>query len=199
MTMGTVTVQDQQALLDATAVHEVGHAVMRWIVGWPATEVFADYGHGFCKGTGNRVLASDLLMVTLAGYAAELPFGTIDWETSRTDDFELAKQILLEDPYLRLVPNGRDIVDATIVESLDWHFKYVRELLWPHFDFIDSLSVILATVRRLSPRQVAAYLREYSKTNSNGNRLSQTNNAGTADRCGTLHEGRATLRSVEGR
>jgi hypothetical protein len=68
---GTETLDDRVARRDS-AVHEAGHAVMRFIRGLPLTAIELDAdNNGRCGGTGRLVRADDVLLVTLAGYAAE--------------------------------------------------------------------------------------------------------------------------------
>jgi hypothetical protein len=61
--------------LEDAARHEAGHAVMRWLVGLPATKLtISQDGAGFCEGSGKRVFVYDFLRVTLAGLAAEIGY-----------------------------------------------------------------------------------------------------------------------------
>lgn len=55
------------ATLADTACHEAGHAVMRWLVGLPATaiHVYAE-GEGLCEGTGRRIVTAAHLSVLLS-------------------------------------------------------------------------------------------------------------------------------------
>src|SRR5262249_5392394 len=64
--------------LEQVARHEAGHAVMRWLVGWPATSLTArPDGSGLTVGTGRHVQVWDALRVTLAGPAAEAGYGVV--------------------------------------------------------------------------------------------------------------------------
>src|ERR1051325_86563 len=100
--VGSVTDYDR---LEAAACHEAGHAVMRWLVGLPATKLtITEDGAGFCEGTGKRVSVKSLLVVTLAGLAAEIGYGVcpLDWERTRTDDLDEALGLLARTPWLTL-------------------------------------------------------------------------------------------------
>jgi hypothetical protein len=146
-------------LLENAACHEAGHAVMRWLVGLPATKLtISEDGSGFCEGTGKRVLVDDLLRVTLAGLAAEIGYGVIplDWERTRTADLYEALGLLARAPWL--TPPS---VDPNI--ALRDHFRAVCEELFPHAELVDDIARQLMEKREVSARAVAAFCREYRR------------------------------------
>lgn len=63
--------------INTIAQHEAGHAVMRWVLGLPATELTADDEGGLCAGTGRRIWISDEILVMLAGVAVESGYGVV--------------------------------------------------------------------------------------------------------------------------
>src|SRR4029453_18378309 len=61
--------------LEHAAHHEAGHAVMRRLVGGPATPLrLREDGSGECGGTGRAVDPLEHLRVTLAGPVAEIEY-----------------------------------------------------------------------------------------------------------------------------
>ena len=98
--------------LEAAACHEAGHAVMQWLVGWPATKLtISEDGSGFCAGTGKRVFVLDFLPVTLAGPAVEAGYGVVplDWEKSRAADLDEARVLLARTAWLTLPSRDPDV------------------------------------------------------------------------------------------
>jgi hypothetical protein len=70
------------ATLNAIACHEAGHAVMRVLRGYPATELTATEDRGFCAGTGRLIRVEDEILINLAGFAVEYGYGLCDIDLS---------------------------------------------------------------------------------------------------------------------
>lgn len=147
---------------------------MRWLRGMPAGELTAFVtGDGFCAGSGKRVRSEDLLLVSLAGYAAEAGCFAerLDLERTREiSDFIQARELIESTPLLRgfvaidgeLRP-GAELRQESVEEALKRHFLWASELIWEHYPFLEMLAWRLADAGRLSARQVAATLREYGR------------------------------------
>jgi hypothetical protein len=122
-----------------TAIHEAGHAVMKWLRGIPATDIHVGDGDGFVAPSFTEVRNEDNLLYTLAGLVAEvayldrlnasneldeyneqverhlyLPFA-INLEKSQTNDLDIARQILEKALHLRirLPDNWQEIPTGT--------------------------------------------------------------------------------------
>lgn len=159
------------ALKDMAATHEAGHAVMRWLLGLPATGLTAGEGVGFCAGTGDTIRADDAMKLSLAGYASQwgCVAGKIDlknevaFSDDPANDFNEALRLLREHPRLKRiarVESGRPVyVDD--LESLQSHFDEVREMLFPFAEAIDNIAVPLGQEGTLSAKRVAAILKDY--------------------------------------
>jgi hypothetical protein len=151
-------VEDDE-LLDLAATHEAGHAVMRWLCGWPATRLMAaGNGTGRCEGTGRRVGISDKLRAMLAGPAAEAGYGIfeLDWTETRFADFDEARRIL--GGAFWLIQAGEDVEAA-----FRRHFGAVCEELWPYADLVEEIAWRLTKQGALSAQAVAALCREYRR------------------------------------
>jgi hypothetical protein len=108
-----------------------------------------DY-HGECGGTGQMFPATDVLLVTLAGYAAESGFGTAHVDFSGAcADFEYARSILASAGWLR---HHSETVD----DALTRYFYEACEFLQPHADAIDRLQTLLLTRSQVPAELVAA-------------------------------------------
>lgn len=169
--MASINVQ----LLTDTAYHEAGHAVMRWLLGWPCTELMASEGDGYCAGTGRKIRVNDRLLITLAGFAAEAGCmaDAVNLSASQTDDFNEARQLLQRCEWLRLRPDvddeGKPTVHIESVEAaLRRHFAQACDVLFPHALFIEEIALRLARERKLSARVVAGMCRSYRRRLSEG-------------------------------
>jgi hypothetical protein len=152
-------------ITDATAQHEAGHAVMRWLRGWPATEVGIDgAGAGHCAGTGRTVRSDDQLWVTLAGFAAESWCGVcgVDVLNSRTADFDKARGLLRDALWRLSMVDGRP-AQLTVDEALVRRFESTCEMLWPYMELVERVAERLSAEGRLSARTVAAVCREFDR------------------------------------
>lgn len=154
--------------LETIALHEAGHAVMRWLRGLSATDVTANDDGGFCAGTGRAVHSESELLVSLAGFAVECGYavgGRIDLAHSHGDDFDHARRILSETEYLRFRVNADrsgvfvQDVDAALLR----YFARAGVELLPYSDLIEDIGQRLQIEGRLSARTVAAICREYVK------------------------------------
>ncbi len=148
-------------ITDATAYHEAVHAVMRWIVGLPATEVTAGRDGGHCGGTGRSVSAEGKLWVALAGFAVEAGYGVAppDLPKCAGSDFDRARDILAGHEWLRA--SGKRVLG--VEAALQRAFSQAGELLLARVDLVENVAQRLMYERRLSARQVAAMCREYSR------------------------------------
>ena len=70
------------------AEHEAAHAVMRWLRGLPATDVYVEETGGFTDGTGRRVDPENNVLVALAGFAWETGCGMCEPDWTQVDGFE---------------------------------------------------------------------------------------------------------------
>lgn len=137
------------------AYHEAGHAVMRWLRGWPLTALTArEDGSGLCAGTGRRVRAFEHIEVLLAGPAAEVGifWERLDWERSRFNDFDDAREVM------RALGCYAD-VEAALRDE----FKKVAVRLADYSDLIETIADRLYVTGSLSARAVAAYCREHGR------------------------------------
>ena len=137
-------------LLAATARHEAGHAVMRYLVGLPCTEISIDVnapGNGFCAGTGRLVAPWDLLLVDLAGPVAEVyPYSVIP-EGSVDEDFRHACEIV----------DGAFAGDRTV---LAFACAEAKELIGRHFGVVATLGELLLDLQVVAAEEVAALCRD---------------------------------------
>ena len=163
MTRGKAEPEANRIDLDTIAIHEAGHAVMRWLRGLPATELTASDDGGLCGGTGREVRRDHVLYVLLGGPVVENGYGivgTLDFARCGSNDFERAKALLAgaEDWLCR---DGLRVL--TIDEALAYHFDRACDLLCPHIELVDAIGGRLAAEGRLSARRVAALCREYGR------------------------------------
>ncbi|RPJ79558.1 MAG: hypothetical protein EHM13_13280 [Acidobacteria bacterium] len=153
------------------AQHEAAHAVMRWLLGLPATALSVQDGGGVCEGTGRREPAGDVLMVFLAGYAPEADytaFGVPDLspqDTRDVYDIKCAREILTGRPWLcyRAGDRDREPTPLSVDEALCYHFERAAEILFDYCELIEFLGMRLDEAGALSARRVAATFREYRK------------------------------------
>ena len=158
-------------LLETTARHEAGHAVMRWCVGWPLTRLTAGEGEGLCEGTNRKRNPEDVLLVLLAGPAAEIGYRSgytlaqLDLAASSGDDFNEGRQLLRDHEWLRYVPADKlPLRVQTIEEALQRYFLAACDRLEQYRDLIEEdLGDRLAQEGTLSSRTVAAICREHEK------------------------------------
>jgi hypothetical protein len=124
---------------------------MRWIRGLPLTAIALDNdNNGRCGGTGRLVRADDVLLVMLAGYAAESDCGSADVDLSGAcNDFECARRILSAERWLRGGSQGID-------EALVYYFRLACELLQSHRGLIHELAAMLAAHGYVSAYNVRA-------------------------------------------
>lgn len=141
-----------------SAIHEAGHAVMRWIRGLPLTAIELDTDNkGRCAGSGRLVRADDVLLVMLAGYAAESGYGVADVNLTRECyDLDYGRMILTSERWLC----GSDTVD----DALAYYFHLACDLLRPHADLIQQLASKLTADGYLSADTVRATLRPCGPT-----------------------------------
>jgi hypothetical protein len=100
--------EESDDLLDATARHEAGHAVMRWILGLPATAISIEMdqpGNGFCAGTGKRIMLSpkDQALFALAGPVAEANGMRLSVTGCSGEDWDIARRLIARLPMMFIV------------------------------------------------------------------------------------------------
>ena len=164
------------SLIGKTAKHEAAHAVMRWLLGLPATRLELHDTGGLCHGSGKLIETRDELLVTLAGFAWEAGYllFDVDWVGSRSDDFDHARDILRRCPHLCLGFAASKRKNRVVTQNVDvalkrW-FRSAGQALLPHDDLIDVLGDELVLSRKLSARHVAAIMREHGEADLDSER-----------------------------
>jgi hypothetical protein len=151
--------------LQKAAEHEAAHAVMRWVRGLPATQLWANEdGSGYCDGHPRRARHDDVPYVVLAGYVPETGYGLAvpDFATSKVADFDRAREILESAEWL--VGYDAEAGNQRSVEAaLKEHFLYACDQLSEHIELVDAIADRLFESRRLSARTVAALCREHGR------------------------------------
>ena len=147
-------VQHGPSLNDLTpaAVHEAGHAVMRWRLGEvPGALCIHPDGSGFSapQAMGSVRPTHDLLLITLAGIAAEAGGFPVDLEDARFDDLDAARQLLTP---AYVAAHGLGTQD----DALHAYYEQARKLMWHDFDLVEGIAWHLENDRSLS----ADFLRE---------------------------------------
>lgn len=150
------------------AQHEAAHAVMRWILWLPATEILInDEGGGMCKGSGKRISLDKDVLVSLAGPAWEAGCcftDSIDLDgTLNFQDLIDAEAVIDKCVHLRMLVDGNEMIEKSTRESLRAWLKRAGELLFKHGDAVESIGARLEERRSLSAKSVAALLREHGK------------------------------------
>ena len=136
--------------LTHVAWHEAGHAVMRWRLGEPPGAIcLHPDGSGFSAPAtpGQLRPTHDLLLITLAGIAAEVGGRPIlNLETSKADDLDEALEMLTPD-YIawRFAPHTR-----TQQEALREYYEQARTLIWKDFDYVEAVAEALLAASSLS-------------------------------------------------
>jgi hypothetical protein len=128
-----------------------------------------DQTGGFVESiAGRRVLREELLSVCLAGFAVNdgygrgfLDFRHVHGEPG--DDIHEARRLIAAEWWLRVVIEGRKVVEQSVDDALCRHFLCVGERLVPYEELIVDIGGRLANEGRLSARAVAAMCREYAK------------------------------------
>lgn len=150
------------------AQHEAAHAVMRWILWLPATEILIDdEGGGMCKGSGKRISLDKDVLVSLAGPVWEVGcFSTESIDLDGTLNFQdliQAEAVINKCIALRYQVEDNKVIEKSTRESLRAWLKRAAELLFPHGDAVESIGARLEERRSLSAKSVAALLREHGK------------------------------------
>lgn len=153
------------------AVHEAGHAVMRWLRRTPAGAVyFTADGGGRCDGDGRRIDVESSLLINLAGFAAELGFGIFGWPESMptgVDDIERARELLSGSRWLRYRWDGSVTPPGVTLDSVDdallRHMARAGDMLCVHCDLVERIAERLEVDRAVSARSVAALCREHGR------------------------------------
>lgn len=144
------------------AIHEAGHAIMRWVRSLPSTAVWADEDGGLCEGCGKPIDAETHLLLLLAGFATEADYmllpERVNLPESDGDDFDKAWRLLHQSPHLR---NEGESMDDAIMR---WMIR-TGHALYPYRELVERLGFTLAERRHLSARSVAAIIREWRKRN----------------------------------
>ena len=159
------TMNDDQ-LRWITAMHEAGHAAMRWMLELPATNIYVSDGDGYCDGTEVRISGEQSILIALAGEAAETDYGTrfVDFSKSPCEDFDDAREVLSREFWLRLRPpdTQRDAELLEIDEALNIWFDRCCEMLQPHCSLIENIATA-AVDGYLSAQDLSFILEQYEK------------------------------------
>lgn len=159
---------DERCDLETICLHEAGHGVMRWVRGLPCTELTANEDGGLCAGTYRPARAEDLLLVTLAGFAAEsyCIAGDLDLDACRADDFDRAKTLIEHTEWMRIVgdPDTMTASVTTIEATIQRYWQRTCETLYPYMDIIERIAERLEQDRWISARSLAAMLRQHAHT-----------------------------------
>ena len=157
-------------MVDVIAAHEVGHAVMRWLRGWPAGELVVTESGGYNGRPGKKRLLKnatyfqDEMYVALAGHATKVGYGVLDPVDVRplykTKDIP-RDFVRARDMALALL--GKECGGDDLYRKLQREFDYTCQQLLPHACFIEGMAMRLARDGRMSARSVAAQLREYQR------------------------------------
>jgi hypothetical protein len=180
---GTVAIDATAAAeYDAVANHEAGHAIMRWLHGLPATtvEIFPA-GRGRVEGTGRRIPHRCYLLMSLAGYAAELGYVIVQdrtgslkicaprlvWDRDKQSpgsDLYRASSLLDSDWRLREKVNRKgECVPRDTEDVIQEYFALASDIIYEHLELLEILSNRLQADGILQPRTLAALCREYGK------------------------------------
>lgn len=155
--------------IETLAEHEAAHAVMRWLLGLPATEIWINDEGGLCEGSGEMIPCETAVLVKLAGVAWEagcIFTDLIDLANSHFQDLIEAEAILDKAVWLRFRVEDKKVIEESTSDSLRTWLKQAGELLFPHAFAVESIGASLANRRRLSAKTVAAFLREHGKRTS---------------------------------
>lgn len=176
------------------ATHEAGHAIMRWLRGYPATDVRVGEGDGYCAGTDKPIRHEDALLITLAGYAAESGYGiawvgpnypedlaaSLAWKSCDAHvDLNVARRILTDGPpWMRLSvevqqKDGGPPLDGpmeyhTVKVALFRYFERTCDELFRECHLVEALASELAERGELSGRKVGAFIRAWRRINTSG-------------------------------
>ncbi len=151
-----------------TAMHEAGHAAMRWMLELPATNIYVSDGDGYCDGTEARISGEQSLLIALAGEAVETDYGTrsVDFSKTPCEDFDDAREVLNVQFWLRLRPPDmqHDAKLLEIDEALSIWFDRCCEILQPHSSLIETIAAA-AVDGYLSARDLSVILEAYERQN----------------------------------
>jgi hypothetical protein len=146
-------------------VHEAAHAVMRCLVGLPATRLSLSDNGGLCEGTGRVCDVRQMLPVLLAGMACEIGYGLhrcgVDWQNTTFDDADKAREILNRCPQLLVIIRDGEPVFESVEAAMSRHLMQAGELLFPYALEIESLGLLLEQAGEMSARRVAAFMRHH--------------------------------------
>jgi|688.fasta_scaffold997559_1 hypothetical protein len=139
------------------ALHEAGHAVMKWLRCIPPGAIHVgDDGNGLCEGSGMAFRPEDVLLVKLAGIVVESDYGLspVDLGQSFTADLTEARLMLGLHQELRL-----RLPDDLVSEPLKVGFYSVEEALQKWFDRTCSeLLPYCDVVEHVAQEAVSGYL-----------------------------------------
>ena len=147
--------------LEIAAYHEAGHAVMRWLLHLPATDIEAyPTGGGYCWGTGKFGSPVDNLAVTLAGYAAEGGYGLVPVNFDEFSDGEndiTHARMILGSGFFKVLPEQMEY-------ALMRRFKQVgARLLTRHHIVVGLAKRIVRAEGYLEAEAVYAFLGDQSR------------------------------------
>jgi len=139
--------------------HEAAHAVMRYLVCLPSTNVSAAGAKGSVKAQAPGGEPLQALYSTLAGVAAEADYDpeAVNWATSRFKGIDCARELLESAMMLRFIASAAPRFES-VQRSLQRHFRGVCHVLTPFRAVVEALAVELSARGRLSGRSAAALL-----------------------------------------
>lgn len=127
------------------AVHEAGHAVMRYLLELPLTDIWIAEDHGKSEGTGEPIERWKFMLLLLAGAAAEegCPQSPIDFEETDMDDIDLA---------LSIVGNQDAVNDS---------FRDACDDLRPYLDLVNQIADRLLVNGNLTASELSEIIANY--------------------------------------
>ncbi len=158
------TVSDERI---ATAYHEAGHAVAKWLEGLPATAVHVGEGDGLVEAAGVEINHISQARISLSGPIAEAAkllaeqeeivlvsadretvenmataiCLTFNWKICRSEDLLRVRSVLESDPSTRVVVGSDQQPRVAAVDEalLEW-VGTTAEYLLPYFSLIERIA-----------------------------------------------------------
>jgi hypothetical protein len=152
--------------LEKLCVHEAGHAVMGYLNGWPSPRLTANLTEGgLAWWPPFEAPVREHIEVNLAGYAREagILYQYFDSQTSTGCDLDKTRALLERYPHTRVWIVEDQPVTFSVEDALNRHFQNTGDRLWPFFVEINELGELLAVTGEMSPRRVAAFMRQRIK------------------------------------
>jgi len=144
---------------DTIAHHEAAHAMMRRLLGMPATTIEITGDGGYCHGTGERINLLDNILYTLAGYVLELHCTDFDNDAELDEVIEELKQEKAADitDFMQIVSQHPELLgeSQTPEDYLKEKMRETREMLSSNGYMIDNLADLLHWSGTVHARDVA--------------------------------------------